>query len=134
MSWDLLLLPAPADVTAVDELPDGFRSDPLGSREHVAAALRERIPGIDLTDPAWGHLAGPAWSVEVNIGSDDPVESIMLHVRGTGYDALTAVFRIADAVGCRVLDISEGTFLASHDAATSSHAFQDHRDGVIREA
>ncbi|GAA3005703.1 hypothetical protein GCM10020229_16960 [Kitasatospora albolonga] len=70
----------------------------------------------------------------MNIGSDDPVESIMLHVRGTGYDALTAVFRIADAVGCRVLDISEGTFLASHDAATSSHAFQDHRDGVIREA
>ncbi|GAA3005708.1 hypothetical protein GCM10020229_16970 [Kitasatospora albolonga] len=59
MSWDLLLLPAPADVTAVDGLPDDFRSDPLGSREHVAAALRERIPGIDLTDPAWGTPRRP---------------------------------------------------------------------------
>ncbi|MFJ9521348.1 hypothetical protein ACIRPK_24235 [Kitasatospora sp. NPDC101801] len=134
MSWDLLLLPAPADVTSVDELPDDFRSDPLGSRAQIAAAMREWIPGTDLTDPAWGHLAGPAWSVEVNIGSDDPVESIMLHVRGTSNDALPAVFRIADAVGCRVLDISEGTFLTSHDGATSWHAFQDYRDHVIREA
>ncbi|MFJ5635336.1 hypothetical protein ACIQF5_22205 [Streptomyces goshikiensis] len=131
MSWDLLLLPAPADVTSVDELPDDFISDTLGSREHVAAALHERIPGIDLTDPAWARLAGPAWSVGVNIGSDDPVESIMLHIRGTGDEALPAVFRIADAVGCRVLDISEGAFLASHDAATSWHAFQGYRDRAI---
>lgn len=67
------------------------------------------VPGIDLTEPAWRRRAGPAWSVEGNIGSKDPVESIMLHPRGTGDDALLAAFRIADEVDCRVLDVSDGT-------------------------
>ncbi|MFJ5233165.1 hypothetical protein ACIQBJ_25130 [Kitasatospora sp. NPDC088391] len=131
MSWDLLLLPVPADITSLDELPDDFTAQPLGSREQVTTALAARIPGIDLTDPTWGHLSGPTWSVELNIGSDDPIESLMLHIRGGG-DVLQLVFRITDAVSCRALDVSEGVFLST-DAAAGWHSFQRFRERVTGE-
>ncbi|MEV6979409.1 hypothetical protein [Kitasatospora sp. NPDC093806] len=131
MSWCLLLLPAPAEFASVDDFPDGFASPVLGPHQQVRAALLGRLPGIDLSDSAWGHLVGPTWSIELNLGSEDPVDSIMLHVRGAGDDVLEVVFAIAEAVGCRVIDISEGDFLAPGDTS-GWHSFQGYRNRVTR--
>ncbi|WP_380282566.1 hypothetical protein [Kitasatospora purpeofusca] len=133
MSWDLLLLPVPAGFDSVDDFPDDLATPPLGSHEQVTAALLDQLPGIDFSDPTWGRLAGPAWSIELSLGSETPVDSIMLHVRGAGDDVLGAVFAIAGAVGCRVIDISEGDFLAPDDP-NGWHSFQDYRDRVIRDS
>jgi hypothetical protein len=132
MSWDLLLLPLPAEVGSPNELPDDFRPDPLGSQASVQAALAT-IPGMNLADPSWGQLAGPNWSIELNIGRDDPVDSITLHVRGGSDEVLPAVFRIAAAVGCRAIDYADGEFVAP-GAAGGWHAFQEYRDRVVPSA
>jgi hypothetical protein len=63
-----------------------------------------------------GDLSGPTWSVELNIGSEDPVDSIMLHIRGSD-DVLTPVFRLAQALRCKVLDLAEGDLI--HPEQTS---------------
>lgn len=39
----------------------------------------------------------------------------MLHVRGSGNDVLSTMFQIADAVDCRVIDMSSGDFLSHGD-------------------
>ncbi|MER8185688.1 hypothetical protein [Kitasatospora sp. NPDC094015] len=127
MSWDLLLLQLPADVGSVSELPDDHRPEPLGRQAEVLSALRSRIPAVDLTDPTWGQIAGEFWSIELNIGRADPVESIMLHVRGAGDEALPEIFRIAAAVNCRIVDCSGGDLLTPDDTA-NWHAFQQYRD------
>jgi hypothetical protein len=131
MSWDVFVFAAPSDIKAAD-LPSDFRLDPLGAAVDVRRVLIERFPAMDLSDPAWGRLVGASWSIEVSIGSDDPVDSIMLHVRGGGDDVLDVVAGVATAVGGRALDVSSYEFLdpRTPDPAVWQ-AFQDYRDRVI---
>ncbi|MFV0135121.1 hypothetical protein ACLGIH_18190 [Streptomyces sp. HMX87] len=130
MSWDVLLLRLPGDAASMEELPDGWAPPPLGRRQEVLAAVREAAPEADLSDPSWGELLGAGWSMELGMGSEDPVDTVMLHIRGRGDGVLPHVLRLADALGCKALDLSTGSFLAAGDTA-GWHAFQAYRDRVV---
>ncbi|MER8029870.1 hypothetical protein ABTZ78_13010 [Streptomyces bauhiniae] len=130
MSWDVLLLRLPDDVTSMDELPQDYTPPPLGRHHEVLAAVAQAVPDADLSDPEWGDLSGPTWSIELNIGSEDPVTSIMLHIRGSGDDVLVPVLRLAEALRCKALDLSEGD-LITRGQTSGWHAFQQFRDRVI---
>ncbi|WP_431032950.1 hypothetical protein ACQYWQ_06535 [Streptomyces sp. P6-2-1] len=127
MSWDVLVLRPPDGCAALEELPQDATGLPLGPRADVLTALAGAVPDADLSDPAWGVLEGPGWSIELNIGSDEPVGTVMLHVRGGGDDVLPVVLRIADALGARALDTGDGTLMGPGDT-TGWHAFQEYRD------
>ncbi|MEU8508723.1 hypothetical protein AB0C40_29250 [Streptomyces brevispora] len=129
MSWDVLLLRLPDCIASVQDIPDGYLPPPLGRRRDVLAAVTRAVPGAGLADPDRGELRGPTWSMGLDIGSTDPVDSIMLHVRGSGDDALTTVFRLAEALHCKVLDCSEGE-LITPGGTPGWHAFQQYRDRV----
>lgn len=131
MSWDVLIVDAPPGIRSASDCPADFVSRPLGAAADVLDRLRA-LPGIDLTDPAWGLLRGAGWSIELNIGADDPITSIMLHVRGGGDDVLPVIARIAAVVGGRALDTSDGDFLTDdHTGAESWHRFQQYRDQLF---
>lgn len=69
--------------------------------------------------------------MERNIGTEDPVDSIMFHIRGGGDDVLTPVFRLAGALRCKVLDCAEGDLITP--LKTSGwHRFQRYRDRMLR--
>ncbi|MHB9861114.1 hypothetical protein [Streptomyces sp. YIM S03343] len=133
MSWDILLLRLPDDITSVQEIPDDYMPEPFGRRDDVLVTVAQAVPQADLSDPAWGELLGPTWSMELNIGEDDPVDSIMLHVRGSGDDVLAPVFRLAEALRCKVIDCAEGD-LITPGQTSGWHAFQQFRDRVIGSA
>lgn len=120
MSWDVLLLRLPGHVTSMEDVRSDDGTPPLGRKPWVLGAVH----------PTWGQVEGPGWSIELNIGSDDPVDSIMLHVRGSGDDALAPIFRLAAELGCRVLDCSEGDLISSPGETSGWHAFQEFRDRV----
>lgn len=130
MSWDVLLLRLPDDVTSVQEIPDDYTPLPLGRQRDVLAAVSRALPDANLSDPTWGELSGPTWSMHLNIGSRDPVDSVMLHFYGSGDDVLTPIFRLASALGCKALDCSDGELLAPRDLS-GWHAFQEFRNRVI---
>ncbi|WP_435132688.1 hypothetical protein [Actinacidiphila sp. bgisy144] len=130
MSWDVLLLRLPAHITSVGEVPDDYTPPPLGRRKDVLATVSKAVPEADLSDPSWGELLGSGWSMELNIGSKDPINSIMLHIRGSGDDVLVSVFRVAAALDCRVLDCSEGD-LITQEGTSGWRAFQEFRDRVV---
>lgn len=132
MSWDVLLFPLPDGITSMEAVPDDYEPPPIGTRAEVHAAVLRAEPGADLSDPAWGVLSAESWSIELNIGRKDPVASVMLHVRGGDDEVLPAVFRLAEALGCRALDCSDGELLAPGDGAGGNwHAFQEYRDRVV---
>ncbi len=133
MSWDLLVLAMPAEFATMDDIPPDYPGAPLGPAAVVLQQLRDHFGDrIGLADPAWGHLAGAGWAIELNIGRKDPIDSIMLHVRGGGEDLIAAIVSIADAVGGRALDFSEGVFLTGAPGeANSWQAFQDYRAQVL---
>ncbi|MCQ6552840.1 hypothetical protein NPS70_06445 [Streptomyces sp. C10-9-1] len=130
MSWDVLLLRLPDGIASVQDIPDDYTPPPLGRRHEVLAAVSQAAPETDLSDPTWGALPGPTWSVELDIGEEDPVASVMLHIRGSGDDVLTPVFRLAGALGCRVLDCTAGDLITPQELS-GWHAFQAFRDRVI---
>ena len=82
MSWDVVLMSVAPEIINSSDLPKDFSST-LGTLSDVLARLKQVLPSIDLSDPAWGLLDGQDFSIEFNIGKNDPVESIMLHVRGS---------------------------------------------------
>ncbi|MCV2460686.1 hypothetical protein OEB94_15500 [Streptomyces sp. ICN988] len=139
MSWDVLLLRLPDNVTSVQEIPGDHASPPLGRLHDVLAAVAQAAPDADLSDPTWGELLGPTWSMELNIGDEDPMElnigdqdpvdSIMLHIRGSGDDVLTSVFRLAETLGCKVIDCAEGDLITAGQTS-GWHAFQQFCDRV----
>lgn len=132
MSWDVLVFQAPHQVAAVDELPGDFDPPPLGTLADISERLRASLPGLDLTEADWGRLAGPTWTIELGLGSEDPVATIMLYVRGTGDDVLDTIATITGAVGGRALDVSTGQFLTGDPTETAGwHGFQRHRDQIF---
>ncbi|MFJ4698529.1 hypothetical protein ACIP5N_10280 [Streptomyces sp. NPDC088768] len=127
MSGDVLVLRLPEGCASVEDLPEGSPELPLGPRADVLAALAGAVPEADLSDPAWGELEGPGWSMELNIGDREPVDAVMLHVRGGGDDVLPVVLRIAEALGARACDPA-GWVLTEAGDTSGWHAFQEFRD------
>jgi hypothetical protein len=130
MSWDISLFNAPPGIT-IEEIPRDYEPAPLGSVAEVLGRLQAAFVDLDLSDPTWGDLERSAWSVEFNIGAEDPVRSIMLHVRGGGDDVVQVVRETAHVLGCRALDCSSGEFIedGGRDGWADFQAFRDRAFG-----
>lgn len=111
MSWDVVIFDAPPAAASLDDLAHDFAPSALGPAEGVRQQLCEALPDLDLSGPTSGFLAGPSWGIEFSIGADDPVEFVSLAVRGSGDDVLSAIARVAAAIGGRALDCSTSEFL-----------------------
>jgi hypothetical protein len=79
---------------------------------------------------SWGQIATRNFSIEVNMGSKEPVESITLHVRG-GDAAIGLIADILDRLNTRALDIQTGEMLDKNSAVTSLTAWRAYRDQVV---
>ena len=133
MSWDIGLFNAPPEIT-IEEIPHDYEPVPLGSVAEVLGRLQAAFVDLDLSDPTWGDLERSGWSIEFGIGREDPVRSIMLHVRGGGDDVVQVVRETAHVLGCRALDCSSGEFIedGGRDGWADFQAFRDRAvcDGV----
>ena len=130
VSWDVSLMSLPTDAASIIVLPQDVIPAPFGSRAEVVSKLQRAAPAGDFSDPAWGHINGAGFSIEVNIGEDDPVESIMLHVRGSD-DAIGAIAAMVAELDVRAIDVPEGEFLDFDTAANSLAAWRAFRDRVV---
>ena len=129
MSWDVLILAVPPGIRSVADLPDGF--DPsLGPLPDVHRVIENLFPTINLRDPAWGVLVGDTYSLEFNIGKEDPCRSIMLHVRGDE-SAIGPIRTLCDRTGWRALDMSAGELLdLETDPAKSLRSWGAYRSSI----
>jgi hypothetical protein len=130
MSWDILIQDLPRDIASVADVPDDFRPQPLGLRSDVIAAICNLAPSSDFSDPTWGELVTPEFIIEFNLGTDEIIDSIMLHVRGGGA-APSFVAALLKGLDTRAIDCSTGE-LFNADAADRSFAdWQAFRDNVL---
>lgn len=86
MSWDILVYAAKAPPPKVENLPEDWNGEPLGTTEEVRKKLSAAAPDIDWADPTWGDLQRGSLSIEFNVGSEEPCASLGLHVRGNDSD------------------------------------------------
>jgi hypothetical protein len=133
MSYDIFVLDIPQAVTRVEDVPADFVPRPLGPRQRIVEALRRAVPDLALDETGWGSIEGPDYSIEVNLGAEDPISSFAFHVRGRE----TALFVIADVLndlGCRAVapGAQTGIFSLDSDALEAYarwRAYRDHAGG-----
>ena len=131
MSWDVMIFNLRgASPPPIEQMQEGDYES-LGPADDVRQRISSLLSGIDWSNPTWGIYEGDGFSIEFNVGQDDPIDTMMLHVRGGG-DAISAITRLARPLGWSALDCSTSQFL---DLDNPSHAgwegFQRFRDKVI---
>jgi hypothetical protein len=131
VSWDIFVQDLPADAKTLDKIPDDFRPASLMARSTLIERIKEVAPEADFGDPTWGRIEGPSFSIEVNLGGKDPVESFAFHVR-SGDMAAGIVSDILDHLGLRALDPgSDSGFFDRDGAVASLTAWRAYRDHVL---
>jgi hypothetical protein len=92
----------------------------------------EVVPQADFSDPAWGKIVGDSFSIEVNMGHSDEVESFALHVRGNDL-AIGVVAEILEHLNLRGVDPQSETsaLFTPETAQMSLRAWRSYRDSVI---
>ena len=130
MSYDIFVQDLPKGANSVDEIPSDFVPSPLGPRQSIIDGILDVIPTADFSDPAWGKIDADDWSIEVNIGENDPCTSFAFHVRG-GSAALGAVAAILEKLGFRALDTSEGGIFSPDQSSIESFTkWRDYRNQI----
>ena len=133
MSWDVFVMRLPAEVRSYDDL-ESFEGDPtlpLGTRADVIRQISAVFEETDWRDPAWGIWEGDEGSIEFNLGTDEEVDSIMLHVRAD--EAIVArIVQLVDTCGWRALDTTTTEFLASPKDTAGVSSWRAFRDRVLR--
>lgn len=120
----------PPEIVTRDDFPEDFSSE-LGPRSEVLSTLIAILPGLDLTDPTWGILEENDFSIEFNIGDDDPLDTLMLHVRG-GDSAIHAIHHICEHTGWRAFDTTTGDFIDfAEDPAKGLRQWRASRNQVV---
>jgi len=120
----------PDGVDCVADIPDDYIPVPVGPRAEVLAAVLDVAPFADFTAPTWGRIDTPAFSVEVNLSADDPVQSFALHVRG-GDTVIGFLADLLIRLDAQALDPQSDTGIFSPDTATQSlQKWRTYRDSV----
>jgi len=73
------------------------------------------------------HRRG-SYTIEVNIGDEDPVESFAFHVRGDDA-AVDVVARLLEDLGLRA--IADGEFFSTATARRGFESWREYRDQMI---
>jgi hypothetical protein len=129
MSWDIYAMRLPPGTNMMD-LPDDHRPQPFGARQTVIDAVLAAAPYADVRDPAWLDVSGPDLVVEVNVGAEDVVDSVMFHVRG-GEQAVPFILAVCERLGIEPWDIGEGRPLRADSGRDSQSKWEAYRDMVI---
>ena len=132
MSWDVMVCnyngSPPRDL---ENMPDEHKPEPLGQATTVRMSISQSLPGVDWSDPTWGIYDGDEFSIEFNTGDEDPIHSIMLHVRGGG-DAIAAMLQFANPNKWSLLELSTGELLDPENPSQKGwEDFQASRDKMI---
>lgn len=111
MSWDVLFQKMPENFTCLDQVPEDFQPEPLCTRAYYEKMVFQLFPKINPNgDKSWMILEGDGFSIEFNAELDDPLESLMLHVRGD-QGALVAIRKICDYSGWKAIDTTTGSYI-----------------------
>jgi hypothetical protein len=130
MSWDILVQDMPAEAKVVADIPDHFKPKPLGLRSELISRIVALVPEADFSDPSWGLIDGPDFSIEVSLGPQETVSGFSFHVRG-GDAAAGLVSEILASLSLRAFDTTTGEFFQPSTAVESLRKWRAYRDRAV---
>ena len=134
MSWDVTLMKLPDNFDGNwENLPEDFEPKIMCTQEYLQKEIKKLFPNINNDDPTWMILDEETFSIEFNVGNNDPINSIMLHVRGE-QEALKAIKIFSEKFNCSAIEIDGGRiidFTAEINEGFSE--WQKYRDQIVNE-
>ncbi len=106
MSWDLALVKVSGDFRPIAEVK-AEEYLPLGDMQAICSAIRSAFPTAEWSSPTWAVYAGDGFEIEFSL---EDVESVLLHVRGTG-DPIPSLLRLTEGNGWLAVDCSTSEFI-----------------------
>lgn len=120
MAWDLFIMRLPTGLTNIDDLPKDHVSKPMGRRAALIRKLASLLPGLTFDEFGCATIAKPGvGSIEVILGTDDPVHVVSLSARGSD-GVIPMVTAIAKVLGGRAVDASSPSGLFDPESAGRS--------------
>ena len=132
MSWDVIIMRFPEGFDGdFDKMPDDWEPETLFTQGYFEEEIKKIFPNI-IGDKTWLTLNAETYSIEFNVGEDDLISNIMLHVRG-GNDALKAIEEICKKFNCQALDTTESKLIDfSEEINEGFESWKKYRDNVIK--
>ena len=110
MSWLALLIKIPDAFVSINDIPNDFVPEPLGSRDVVLTILADVFPDANFADSTWVQVDRKNYVIELMVGNEEPVES--LGFRPHGDDTVIEALQLLCAqTGWRAYDTSSGDFI-----------------------
>lgn len=129
MSWDVIVQNYGGNPPPDDELD--APPAPLGSAKEIRKRIDAHLPGVAWSDELRGVYEGDEFSIEFDIGEEEPITTVMLSVHGGG-DAFGAIKSFAVPNRWSLFDCSESTFLdLEGSTAEGFEGFQEYRDRAL---
>lgn len=131
MSWDIFVQDIPDSAKSAEDIPEGFQPKVLGTRPEIISKIQAVAPMANFSDPSWGTIEGPGFSIEVSLGDREQIQSFAFHVRG-GDEAAGVVADILQRLDIRAIDPASDTGLFDPStAAESLSRWRAYRDQVV---
>jgi hypothetical protein len=133
MSWDVWVAKFPDGFDGnFDNISDDWEPEELFTHDIFIKEIKRIFPNIDDDDENWLILDDGTFSIEFNIGKDDPITCIMLHVRG-GNEAIKAIGLLCKTFNLQALDTTEVNLIDFDKEANDGFTqWREYRDRVMK--
>ena len=132
MSWDVVIMRFPEGFSGdFEEMSDNWEPENMFTQDYFEVEIKKLFPDIS-GDKTWMTLNAKKYSIEFNIGDNDPINNIMLHVRG-GNEALQAIEMVCKKFNCKALDTTESKLIDfSEEKNKGFESWRNYKDNVLK--
>ncbi len=131
MSYDVFIMKFGEHYSDLDDMPKDVEAMPMGTNAEIREAIGRIFSNVNWDDTAWGFWDSDLGSIEFNVGADEPVTSLALHIRAQ--DAvMTGVVALFRDNGWQAFDGDEGFVEQRDQPADGLAAWRAYRDKVIK--
>jgi len=135
VSWDINLFKVSSSISSLKEIVEiynkGENFESLGTKTEVIEQLKQILPKVDFSDPTWGKLEGNNYFIEFNMGDDEIVDGLMLHIRG-GDEAIDIIKTITIKTGWKAFDCSDGNLIDFYHYPNGFQKWQNFREQATK--
>jgi len=112
MSWDVMIFKFEGSPPPAKEIGETKMPLLLGTAAEVRAEISAVLPEVKWSEPLYGIFDARGSYLEFNLGDDDPLDSLMISVRGSE-NPKVLLFALAKANNWTLFDMSTADYLAA---------------------
>ncbi len=103
VTWDLYIQDMPEGLEHIDDLSRDHVGKVLGTRTEIARRIAAGGPAVTWRTASYGRISGARYTIDIDLGPDENVRTVVLMVRGENPAARVAG-RIITALGYPAVD------------------------------